>query len=108
MLGDFNSVTATADRKSGVLDITSGQLAQLCDQYDLIELPGVHVFTYQHPTVDMRKSRIERIYLPKMFGDQYFIYTQWCQCSDHSSVILAKTQKQRTLSVEVPRRCSGG
>ncbi len=29
-----------------------------------------------------------------MTGDNYLVYSQWYQCSDHSAVILAKTQKQ--------------
>ena len=61
-MGDFNSVTDAADRKSGLLDATSGQLAQICELKELIEPEGVWVFTYQHPTVDMRKSWIKSIH----------------------------------------------
>ncbi len=42
VLGDFNSVTDTVDRKSGILDVTSRQLdlAQMCELHDLVEPLG--------------------------------------------------------------------
>ncbi len=95
ILGDFNSVTDIVDRKSGVLDATSGQLAQMCKLHDLVEPLGAQVFTYQHPTINARKSCIDRIYIPRAFREHLFTFTQWCQCSDHSAVILAGQQKQR-------------
>ena len=64
ILGDFNSVVNTSDRFSGVLDKTSAQLSFLFDQHSFIELQGSHhySFTYHHPLVPQRKSRLDRIY----------------------------------------------
>ena len=94
LLGGFNSIIDSQDRKSGALDQTSEQLAKLLVAGGMIEPSGVRVFTYQHPSVENRKSRIDCIYVSKCLKDECFIYTQWCQCSDHSAVVLEWNQKQ--------------
>ncbi len=70
----------------------------MCELYNLVEPQGAQVFTYQHTTVHARKSCIDRIYIPSEFKEHFFTYTQWCQCSDHSAVILMEQWKQRGSS----------
>ena len=63
ILGDFNSITSTNDQASGNLDATSAQLQELLELWKVCELSGSHTFTYQHPTVGSRKSRIDCMFL---------------------------------------------
>ncbi len=58
LLGDFNSVVETADRKSGQLDSTSKELASLLALWHLAEVSGSHqqAFSYHHPSIPERKS----------------------------------------------------
>ncbi len=107
VLGDFNSVTDPTDRVSGKLDVTSSLLYDLLSSNELLEPPGGHTFTYQHPSVANRKSRIDRIYVPCSALDHSFTYTQWCQCSDHLAVVMAPCKKEKTLdTVEISGRCT--
>ena len=64
ILGDFNSVESPSDHASGNLDPTSSFLHSLITVWNLKELKGSHLktFTYHHPSVSTRKSRIDHIY----------------------------------------------
>ena len=65
VLGDFNSITESQDHYSGNLDSTSVQLAVLLAKHHLVEPDGPHLscFSYHHPSLTNRKSRLARIYL---------------------------------------------
>ncbi len=53
------------DHYSGNLDLTSIQLAALLAKHHLLEPDGSHLscFSYHHPSLINRKSRLDRIYL---------------------------------------------
>ena len=65
LLGDFNSVTTSSDHLSSKLDDTSHFLHTSLTQWNLHEPPGSHrySFTYHHPAVPDRKSKLDRISL---------------------------------------------
>lgn len=84
VLGDFNSVMDQKDHKSFKLDPTSVQLSSILRTYQLVEPEGVHYqsYTYHHPSLADRKSRLDRIYVnylsPHLWG-----YSQHVSFSDH-------------------------
>ncbi len=65
VLGDFNSIIESQDHYSGNLDSTSVQLTELLAKHCLLEPDGPHLlcFSYHHPSLANRKSRLDRIYL---------------------------------------------
>ena len=65
LLGDFNSVTAKEDHKSQNLDATSVQLSNMLLGNGFEEINGSHryMYTYHHPSISDRKSRLDHIYI---------------------------------------------
>ncbi len=65
LLGDFNSVTAKEDHKSQNLDATSVQLSDMLMENGFEEINGSHryMYTYHHPSISDRKSRLDCIYV---------------------------------------------
>ncbi len=70
LLGDFNSVVHSSDHLSGNTDATSTLLQDIIISKGLEEIEGPHrnIFTYHHPSVASRKSRLNQIYVS--FGHQ--------------------------------------
>ncbi len=64
LLGDFNSVTVSSDRHSQNLDSTSKMLEKVLSFHKFYEPQGTHIhhFSYHHPSIAERKSRIDCIY----------------------------------------------
>ena len=64
LLGDFNLVTVSSDRYLQNLDLTSKMLEQLLSFHKFHEPQGTHIhhFSYHHPSIAERKSRIDHIY----------------------------------------------
>ncbi len=91
VLGDFNLVEENSDRISGRLNSTSYYLFSLICSWNLVEPAGSQrfSFTYHHPSLSDRKSRIDHIYancpLDKLKG-----YSQYISVSDHYLVGLYK------------------
>ena len=91
VLGDFNLVEENFDHLSGRLDSTSCYLSSLIHSQNLVEPAGSQrfSFTYHHPSLSDRKSRINCIYvncsLDKLKG-----YSQYMSVSDHYLVGLYK------------------
>ncbi len=65
LIGDFNSVTVKEDRKSQNLDATSVQLNDMLLGNGFEEINGPHrdMYTYHHPSIPDRKSRLDCIYV---------------------------------------------
>ena len=86
LLGDFNSVTTSFDHLSGKLDDISHFLHTSLTQW---KPPGSHrySFTYHHPAVPNRKSRLDRIYLNFEMNNTRG-YSQHSSISDHYLVSL--------------------
>ncbi len=89
LLGDFNSVTTSSDHLSGKLDDTSHFIHTSLTQWNLQEPLGSHrySFTYHHPAVPDRKSRLDRIYLNFEMNNTQG-YSQHSSISDHYLVGL--------------------
>ena len=87
LLGDFNSVTDASDHHSGRCNSTTNLLSLLLTKKGLVEPKGGHLFsyTYQHPSLSMRKSRIDRIYITDHFS-VLLRYTQSFSFTDHYGV----------------------
>ena len=89
VLGDFNSVTDVKDHLSRHLDSTSSQLRSLLFDHSLEEPRDSHTrtFTYHHPSISQRKSRLDYIYVnyptPWLIG-----YIHYVTFSDHYLVSL--------------------
>ena len=95
LVGDFNSITSTADRVSGNLDPTSMVLQSLLDEVGLIEPGGSKCYTYQHPAIAQSKSCLDRICVSRDLAEAFYTYTQWCTFSDHSAVCLNRQRLVR-------------
>ena len=65
LFGDFNSVVHSSDCLSGNTDATLTLLNDLLLTHGLEEIDGPHrnIFTYHHPSLSVRKSRLDHIYV---------------------------------------------
>ncbi len=95
LLGDFNSVCSTADRKPGRLDPTSLQLCEVLSALGVSELEGTRTYTYQHQSLVDRKSRLDRIYVSKEWLGKFYTYSQWWSGSDHCAIVMHKKSEDR-------------
>ena len=88
ILGDFNSVIDPCDRLSGNLDPTSDLLKNFLTDHNFWEPNDSHLstFTYHHPSMPSRKSRLDRCYLN--FDSNWKGYVQFAPFSDHYIVGL--------------------
>ncbi len=87
LLGDFNSVVSQKDHFSDHLDSTSVLLKSLLDLWNLVELKGSHLFTftYHHPSLADRKSRLNCIY-SNIGWEGQLGFLQHVPCLDHYMV----------------------
>ena len=84
LLGDFNSTTQCMDRASGKMDPTSSFLLSLLPLWNLSKLQGSHLysFSYHHPLLHNRKSRLDRNYANIGWENQHG-FSHSVSCSDH-------------------------
>ncbi len=101
LLGDFNSVTSEMDCLSGSLDPTSADLHLLLDHWSLTEPCDTHLntFSYHHPSVSMRKSHTDQIYMNKNWNNVRG-YASPTSFSDHY-IIGIYTQRTGTLEISI-------
>ena len=89
LLGDFNSVTEKQDRLSQQMDRSSASPNSILEINALKEPLGSHLhsFTYHHPSILKRKSRLDRIYL-NYYVESIRGYSSFVTFSDHFLVGL--------------------
>ena len=86
LLSDFNTVLGYCDRLSRKLDSISGLLGDLVTFASSSEPSGHVQFTYQHPSVHQRQSRIDYIFLPDSWSLLYKQTAHFIKNSDHYAV----------------------
>ncbi len=84
LLGDFNSITVDSNHLSGILDPTSAFLRSLLQLWNLREPQGSHLFSfsYHHPSLADRKSRLDWIY-SNIDWQHQCCFSHHISCSDH-------------------------
>ena len=88
LIGDFNSIVDSTDCLSNNRDATSADLGLLLEIFDFYEPPGSHhsTFTYHHPSIALRKSQIDRVYIN--FSSKWIGYATPAPYLDHYMVGL--------------------
>ena len=81
--GDFNSVTQLDECLSWKLDDISDQLNILIRNHNLTEPVGFDQFTYQHPSIPERKSKINHFLFSSDIGLEWHSLVKYCAFSDH-------------------------
>ena len=88
LCGDFNSVMSSSDRISRRLDEMSSLLNKLVRTHNLCEPQGFLQFTYQHPSLPDRQSRIDYFLVSKHLASMWLGSTHYCAFSDHQAILL--------------------
>lgn len=96
LYGNFNSVLQENDRASQQIDGTTDVLNCIIQDTNLSEPSGFSQFTYQHPSVKERKSRIDLFLVSHCLQGLWFGATHFCAYSDYQAVILFPTKQEQS------------